>query len=114
MMYGLGRLPVEDKRDALHPMSARLLVGELLPPFQYWRPGPVLDQGQFPHCVGYAWSGWLQASPTRTRTGPLPTLIYTESQKVDEWPGESYDGTSVRAGAKFLSTQGRISEYVWA
>jgi hypothetical protein len=43
-----------------------------------------------------------------------PDWIYHEAQKVDEWPGESYDGTSVRAGAKVLLDQGKIQEYQWS
>jgi hypothetical protein len=40
--------------------------------------------------------------------------IYHEAQKRDEWPGEDYDGSSVRAGAKYMKEQGRLAEYVWA
>jgi hypothetical protein len=40
--------------------------------------------------------------------------MYSEAQKVDEWEGEDYDGTSVRAGAKILQQMGYISQYLWA
>jgi C1A family cysteine protease len=33
---------------------------------------------------------------------------------VDEWPGENYDGTSVRAAAKYLQKTGKIKSYYWA
>ena len=32
--------------------------------------------------------------------------LYHEAQKVDEWPGEDYDGTSVRAGLDILRKRG--------
>ena len=69
-------------------------------------------------CVGYAWAHWIEDGPI-THTGnthPIipPSLIYQEAQKVDEWPGENYDGTSVRGAAKYLQTSSKISNYYWA
>mgnify|MGYP006891290300 CR=1 FL=1 len=42
------------------------------------------------------------------------TFLYNEAQKIDQWPGEDYDGTSVRAGAAVLKSKGYISGYNWA
>lgn len=112
--YGLGRRYAPDQRDSSFPMLARLDLAAPLPRYKYWSAPFVLDQLDTPQCVGYAWSAWLHASPTRTKIGPHASLIYSEAQKVDEWPGEGYAGTSVRAGAKVMQAQGRIAEYVWA
>lgn len=132
--FGLGRLPAIDPRDANFQMALALAAkgidpsGEKLTTAQtskMWTAGKVLDQGDTPRCVAYAWSGFLEASPVRTKSGGLPILagypslpftdgLYFEAQKVDEWPGEDYDGTSVRAGAKVLRGLGRIGSYVWA
>jgi hypothetical protein len=111
--YGLGRLPARDPRDLLYPM--RSLVSAPPPvTFRYYRTGAVLDQGQTPRCVGYAWRQWLSSALLMTKTGPDADAIYHGAQQNDEWPGEDYDGSSVRGGAKFLSNLGHIRTYVWA
>jgi hypothetical protein len=74
------------------------------------------DQGNTPQCVGYAWSHWISDAPiihSGSQPNILPSLIYTEAQKIDEWPGENYDGTSVRAGAKYLQNTNKIVSYYW-
>lgn len=114
--FGLGRRPAPDIRDRNFPLRALLAPPEelVVPEFKHWVPGPVLDQGSKPHCVGFAWKQWLQATPVRTKTGPAPADIYYAAQLIDEWPGTNYDGTSVRAGAKILEQEGRFVEYRWA
>lgn len=109
---GLGRLPAADERDAQFRMLVPAEVD--LPSYKYYSTGPILDQGPFPHCVGFAWRQWLSSSLLKTKTGPAPQDIYTAAQKIDEWPGENYAGTSVRAGAKYLQSLGHIANYLWA
>lgn len=111
--YGLGRRVSVDQRDQRYLMTDHLTaVPERS--WRYWYPGPTLDQGTTPQCVGYSWSQWLMTSPTRTKDGPAPSAIYHEAQERDIWPGNNYDGTSVRAGAKALEERGHIERYVWA
>ena len=89
-----------------------------LPTFKYWGDEEWWgNQGNTPQCVGYAWAHWIEDGPiTHDNTPPIinPTLIYNEAQKIDEWPGENYAGTSVRAGAKYLLNTGKIKSYYWA
>ena len=67
-------------------------------------------------CVGYAWAHWIDDGPV-THKLPHPNIppqtIYKEAQKVDEWVGEKYDGTSVRGAAKYLKLTNKISSYLW-
>lgn len=80
---------------------------------KYWAEGPWQgDQGNTPQCVGYAWAHWLSGHPIRQWLSPYG--IYRMAQHEDEWEGENYDGTSVRAGAKVLKALGYIHEYRWA
>lgn len=110
-LKGLGRLPAADERDAHFRMA---IPPQALPEYKYYSTGPILNQGPYPHCVGYAWRQWLSSSLLKTKTGPMAATIYAEAQEVDEWPGTDYAGTSVRAGAKVLQARGHIASYLWA
>lgn len=123
----LGRIVIEDERDEDYPMRAALpdtyTASEAFERgWRYWWPlGYHGNQGYTPHCVAYAWVHWGEDGP-RTREpfgrgeGPFhnEASIYHAAQRRDRWPGENYDGTSVRAGAKVLRDLGYISEYRWA
>jgi len=112
--HGLGRLPAPDARDQKYLMRSIVAEPPTLPAYRHYKCGAVLDQGRHPHCVGYAWRQWLSSAPLMTRTGPQPQIIYHAAQQADEWPGEDYAGTSVRAGAKVLVALGHVASYVWA
>jgi len=111
---GMGRLPAVDPRDRAFPMALFTTAAVELPRYRYWRAGAVLDQGQMPWCVAYAWSQWLRSAPIMSRPSQTEAEIYRAAQLVDEWPGQDYDGTSVRAGAKVLQAAGHIRSYLWA
>ena len=75
------------------------------------------NQGGKPHCVGFSWAHWIEDGPVGHGGVPPiinPVKIYNEAQKIDEWPGENYAGTSVRAGAKYLKNINAIKSYYWA
>jgi hypothetical protein len=61
------------------------------------------DQGSEGACVGFAWS---RAMSLLNRRRYDAAWLYGAAQRIDEWDGESYAGTSVRAAADILSTLG--------
>lgn len=115
---GLGRLHIPDERDYGYLMESALPLQEPERTWRYWWTSGAWkgDQGSFPHCVGYSWTHLLAVGPIVQRGAPPfdPVWIYKEAQKVDQWEGENYDGTSVRAGAKVLQAAGLLESYLWA
>lgn len=116
---GLGRVPSPtDTRDGLHPMRAALqaVVPQVVPKYRYWTPGPVLNQGATPHCVGFAWAQWESTSPIRQRRDWAGDTeghsLYARCKEIDGIP--DIDGTYVRVGAKVLDRAGHVERYVWA
>lgn len=123
-MNKLGRLYIPDKRDKNFPMKSALPSGDSKRTYRYWWPsGWWGDQGSTPQCVAYSWMHYIEDGPvthfyeTNDESHEKPlidcTWLYNEAQKIDEWPGENYDGTSVRAGVKILMQKGLIQEYRW-
>src|SRR4051812_6802485 len=113
---GFGLLQATDLRDHAH-LAAAVLRRSAAKPIakRHWTPGPVLDQGPNPFCVGYSWRNLLNAGPVKNPTaGAPPESIYRDAQEVDEWEGTNYQGTSVRAGAKVLQAAGLVPAYLWA
>lgn len=117
-MPGLGRRWTPDWNDL------KFLVRYILPrtstiDVRYWDDDYWWgNQGETSECVGYSLAHWLEDAPVvHDREEPpvvQPHYIYTNAQFEDEFPGEDYDGTSVRAGAKILQRLGFIKEYRWA
>lgn len=124
--FALGRIEVIDERDKNFPVSAVLAeTGDNLPYFPkryWWADGWWGNQGPNPHCVAYAWMHYLEDGPviqdvvTESRSKPFytPSAFYNLCQQHDQWPGENYAGTSVRAGAKILNHLGIVKSYRWA
>lgn len=86
------------------------------PVSKVWKPGPVTDQGSESSCVGHACYKLITSEPIVSEPFDrlTPSFIYTEAQKIDEWTGTDYDGTSVRAGLETLRKLGFVSNYFWA
>jgi hypothetical protein len=116
--------PVYDKLSKKFPISAVLPLEQDLK-YTLWKVGPTLDQGSEGACVGFGWTAETLAGPVQVDLRSIerdvprdPTQfalhVYKEAQKIDQWPGEDYSGTSVLAGAKVLMKMGVLHEYRWA
>lgn len=116
-------VPRHDPRSRNFPISA--VLDPVRRRNKMWRTGPILDQGYEGACVGFGWAAEAFATPVavdlRYTKPEIPRDphrfargIYRAAQKVDEWEGENYEGTSVLAGAKVMQGYGFVKEYRWA
>lgn len=107
-----GRRVSQDERDRGFLLRRRRKGTPGIPAFRNWGSRWWHDQGEVPCCVGSAWAHWLDSSPIRQFLNPIG--VYELAQFLDEWDGEEYAGTSVRAGAKVLHRLGAIVSYSWS
>lgn len=82
---------------------------------QWYSPPPRLDQGKEGACVGFGHTNKYNSSPgIHHRTNEEAFALYKRAQReFDEWPGEDYEGTSVRAGAKAAVAEGMVKAYAF-
>lgn len=110
-----GRIYIADQQDCLFQLERPARASKRT--FRYWNArGWRGDQGTTSKCVAFAWAHWYEDGPITHRGKPPvadPHAIYALAQDLDEWPGDDYEGTSVRGGAKAMRQLGFISEYRW-
>ena len=117
--------PILDRRFELdwrsldYPITSVLHAAEqpVYRPRSYtWTVDRWHDQGREGACVGFAFTHDLAARPqvVTDTSEDFARLVYREAQKIDPWPGEAYEGTSVLAGAKVLQRHGLYLGYRWA
>lgn len=116
---GFGRRIAHDLRDANYRASVHVKpLAQQNDRTQYWFKNPLhlpLDQGYTPQCVAFSAETLLYCGPIVNQArNPDPHALYHIAQVLDEWAGEDYDGTSVRAGQKALQQLGFIQSYLWA
>lgn len=113
-MKGFGRRYAPDVRDQrclmCDKLPRRMAVRPMRKTWRIWWQG---NQGQTNQCVGFSWHALLRSLPNLQRE-PSPEEIYYAAQKLDEWEGENYEGSSVRGGAKALQAAGKLKAYGWA
>lgn len=115
-----GRIEIYDRRDDDYPADVFL---KSLPNLQlssrYWYcDGWSGDQGSSSHCTAYSWLAYLHDGPVvqeHFTQKPMynPADLYKKLQENDGVIRPSYDGTTVRAGAKVMKKLGFIKEYRW-
>ena len=80
---------------------------------------PILDQGKEGACTGFALAGainLLRSLRAARQKLPLPRdrvsprMLYEMAKLHDEWPGESYDGSSIRGALKGFFHNGACSD----
>lgn len=79
-----------------------------------WPDALQLDQGQTPHCVGFAWAQWGNSEPVvdEFQNGDGHALYY-ECKIIDGEP-QAENGSQTRSGAKAMQQRGKLGEYVFA
>lgn len=79
---------------------------------------PILDQGQEGACTGFGLAavcnyllrtraGWTDETPVS------PHMLYTMARRYDEWPGETYEGSSARGAMKGWHKHGVCASDFW-
>jgi hypothetical protein len=106
--------PRFDERSLAYRIGAG--VTELPATGRIWKHGPVLDQGREGACVGFGCAGDAAAEPVPAPgiTNQYALTLYRRAQRLDQWDGEAYSGTSVLAGCLAGRERGLWSGFRWA
>lgn len=73
-----------------------------------------LDQGQEGACTGFGEEQVRALGPYRQQTSnELARAVYIEARKVDEYPGEDYEGSSVNGAMKAARVMGNVKDWHW-
>lgn len=106
--------PVDERDWALGFFAARIRRPKTSG--SQWWPSPKerLDQGAEGACVGFSRTIAINAAPKMHHyDNAFAHDLYKLAQTLDPWPGEDYEGTSVRAGAQAAKQQGLIQAYAF-
>ena len=109
------RLVKFDNRSRNYPVRALIRPTAKLRSYT-WRLNIQLDQGSEGACTGFGVSHEAAARPVEVKgiTNAVARALYKRAQQIDEWPGESYEGSSVLAAMKAGVEKGWYGEYRWA
>ncbi|MBK8457391.1 MAG: C1 family peptidase [Phyllobacteriaceae bacterium] len=111
------RPDIPDIRDRIYEPALLDLDVTVMPPPE--ADSPILDQGREGACTGFALAAALNLVKRRRNRRlpkPLPPpavsarMLYEMAKQHDEWPGENYDGSSVRGVIKGFFHNGVCDE----
>ncbi|MGE0415582.1 MAG: hypothetical protein AB7O80_02150 [Acetobacteraceae bacterium] len=103
---------VPDIRDLPYQPTLRPMAARLLPPADL----AILDQGQDGACTGFALAAVVNLLIVRnTRQGRRvsPHMLYRMAKMYDEWPGEDYEGSSLRGALRGFFNNGACADGLW-
>lgn len=109
---------VPDIRDRIYEPSLQPLPSHLPTP----RSLHILDQGEEGACTGFALAAVInRLLATNPRSTPelrsrrvSPHMLYTMARRYDEWPGEKYDGSSLRGALRGFFNMGAAAHSLWS
>lgn len=104
---------VPDIRDWIY-QPALIHLNEYVDPQVHTRRN-ILDQKSEGACTGFAVAGainMLNQSAGREIV-VSPRMLYEMAKRSDEWPGEEYDGSSLRGAIRGWSNMGVCEEELW-
>ena len=75
----------------------------------------ILDQKSEGACTGYALAGAINILHQRSGRKVLvsPRMLYEMAKRNDEWPGEAYDGSSLRGAIHGWKNMGVCEDQCW-
>ena len=88
----------------------------------YVAAGLILDQGSEGACTGFGlacvvnhmlWRRHVQLKAKGDFDGASPRMLYELAKRYDEWPGESYSGSSCRGAVKGWHKHGVCAAGLW-
>lgn len=101
-----------DIRDRYYDAPLIQLHAKLDPPKNL----AVLDQGQEGACTGFGLAATIHLLLDRSgrpRTRVSTRMLYEMARRHDEWPGEDYEGSSLRGALRGWSSMGVCTEKSW-
>ena len=104
---------VPDNRDWIYQPALIELAEYIDPPVHTRR--NILDQKSEGACTGFAVAGAINLLNQRAGRDiqVSPRMLYEMAKRCDEWPGEDYDGSSLRGAINGWKNMGVCEDSVW-